>query len=110
MTDPERAHHMPLHTETEQDPLARHARRPRRPGGRGVLIDKTSGTAKTSTTRNPALRFFTIKYTAQCIGVSTKTVGRHIKSGALPAHKIGKLVRISEADLAGFLALRRDAE
>jgi excisionase family DNA binding protein len=52
-------------------------------------------------------RFFTINDIAQCLGVSTRTVRRWIKSGALVAHRFGVIVRISEPDFAAFLAVRR---
>jgi excisionase family DNA binding protein len=55
------------------------------------------------------LRFFTLNEVAERLRVSSRTVRRWIKAGALPVHRIGGLVRISEADFAAFLALRREA-
>jgi excisionase family DNA binding protein len=55
-----------------------------------------------------APRFFTIAEVADCLVVSTRTVRRWIASGELPAHRIGGIVRISEADVLTFLALRRE--
>jgi excisionase family DNA binding protein len=52
-------------------------------------------------------RFFTINDIAQSLDVSTRTVRRLIKTGALAAHHIGGTVRVSEADFAAFLATRR---
>jgi excisionase family DNA binding protein len=43
------------------------------------------------------------------LDVCERTVRRWIKAGALPVHRIGGLVRISEADFAAFLALLREA-
>jgi excisionase family DNA binding protein len=40
--------------------------------------------------------------------VSSRTVQRQIKSGALRAHRIGRLVRISEADAEDFLRQNRE--
>jgi excisionase family DNA binding protein len=40
--------------------------------------------------------------------VSPRTVRRQIKSGALRAHRIGRLVRISDADAEDFLEQNRD--
>jgi excisionase family DNA binding protein len=55
------------------------------------------------------LRFFTLNEVAERLSVSSRTVRRWIKAGALPVHRIGGLVRISDADLAAFLALRRES-
>ena len=46
------------------------------------MTDKTSGTAKTSTTRNPALRFLTIKYIAECLAVFAEDIHELINKGA----------------------------
>ena len=54
-------------------------------------------------------RFLTIAEVAELLQVCTRTVRRWIKSGVLPAHRIGGVVRIAEADLLAFLALRRGA-
>jgi excisionase family DNA binding protein len=40
--------------------------------------------------------------------VSTRTTRRWIEAGVLRAHRLGHLVRISEEDLASFLAAHRD--
>jgi excisionase family DNA binding protein len=53
--------------------------------------------------------FFTIADVAARLDVCERTVRRWIKAGALPVHRIGGLVRISEADFTAFLALRREA-
>jgi excisionase family DNA binding protein len=53
--------------------------------------------------------FYTIEQIAEAVGVSTRTVRRWIDSSALAAHRVGKIVRISEADLAAFLAASRNA-
>jgi excisionase family DNA binding protein len=55
----------------------------------------------------PAPRFFTLSEISKSLDVSTRTVRRWIKSGALVAHHFGGIVRISEADFLTFLALRR---
>ncbi len=56
---------------------------------------------------SPKHKFVTAKATADRIGVSEKTVRRWIASSELPAHRLGRSVRIAEADLQAFLALRR---
>ena len=52
-------------------------------------------------------RFFTISDIADCLDVSSRTVRRWIDDKLLVAHRIKGVVRISEADLAAFLAARR---
>ena len=44
---------------------------------------------------------------AAWLNVSTKTVRRAIKAGALHAHQIGQLYRITEEDLRVYVAQRR---
>jgi excisionase family DNA binding protein len=41
------------------------------------------------------------------LGVSEKTVRRLIDDGQLPTHRVGRLIRISETDLAAFIARSR---
>jgi excisionase family DNA binding protein len=55
----------------------------------------------------PRTIFFTITEVAQSLRVCPRTVRRWIDSKALPAHQLGRLVRISQADLAAFLAAHR---
>jgi excisionase family DNA binding protein len=76
------------------DPVSPASDDPARPGSR-----KTTGTSK----------FYTIEQIADCLAVSTKTVRRWIDKKLLIAHRIGGVLRISEADLAAFLAIRRGA-
>ena len=49
----------------------------------------------------------TVRDSACRLGISPKTVRRMIASGGLPAHHIGRLVRIAESDLQIFVSLRR---
>jgi excisionase family DNA binding protein len=53
-------------------------------------------------------RFLTITQVADALSVSTRTVRRWIKSGALPVHLIEGILRVSEADFAAFSAVRRE--
>jgi len=55
----------------------------------------------------PVTRLRTIDEAADILNASSRTVRRLIDSGALPIHRIGRLVRISDADLAAFLAANR---
>jgi excisionase family DNA binding protein len=52
-------------------------------------------------------RYYTIKAVAEALDVSTRTVRRWIANGALGAHRLGRTLRISEADLKAFLAEHR---
>ena len=49
----------------------------------------------------------TIDETAEIFNTSTRTIRRLINSGELPAHRIGRCVRISDQDIAVFLAANR---
>jgi excisionase family DNA binding protein len=55
----------------------------------------------------PQLRTF--DETAEVLGVSVRTVRRLVGAGALPAHRFGRLVRISDDDIAVLLAASRSA-
>ena len=55
--------------------------------------------------RLPRLR--TVQSTADYAQVSTKTVRRWLNAGVLPFHRLGRNIRIAEADLLAFLADRR---
>ena len=48
--------------------------------------------------------FLSISEVAKRLGVSEKTVRRKIASGELPAHRVGKLIRVGERDLLARLA------
>ena len=52
-------------------------------------------------------RFYTTAQVAELLSVSQRTVRRWIATGELVAHKLGRGVRISEADLKTFLALHK---
>lgn len=45
----------------------------------------------------------TVDEVAERLNVSTKTVRRWIKTGELPAYRLGRQIRISEKDLRRFL-------
>jgi excisionase family DNA binding protein len=44
---------------------------------------------------------------ARRLGVSSKTIRRVIGRGELAVHRIGRLLRVSEADLQSYIAGRR---
>jgi excisionase family DNA binding protein len=52
------------------------------------------------------LRFFTAAQVADVLQVTERTVRRWIAGGELAVHRLGTRVRIAEADLRAFLALR----
>ena len=52
-------------------------------------------------------RFFSIANVAAQLDVSQTTVRRLIAAGDLPVHRLGRQLRVSEPDLAGFLARSR---
>jgi excisionase family DNA binding protein len=51
-------------------------------------------------------RFLTVAEVADLMRVSTMTVYRLIKSGELPAVRVGKSYRLREEDIDSFLAKR----
>lgn len=55
--------------------------------------------------RSPML---TLADAADFVGVSTRTLRRKIQAGELTAHRFGRLLRISEADLTAFLEEHRN--
>lgn len=48
-----------------------------------------------------------VQEVAHRLGISVKTVRRMIAGRHLPAHRIGRLVRVTETDLQAFVGLRR---
>ncbi len=48
-----------------------------------------------------------VETVAERLGVAVKTVRRAIDRDELPFHRVGRLIRISEDDLASFIASRR---
>jgi excisionase family DNA binding protein len=74
---------------------------PRSPAS--TAASRTTGTG----VRGRPVRLHTIDETAELLNVSPRTVRRLIEAGALRAHRIGRLVRISDEDIAAFLAANR---
>jgi excisionase family DNA binding protein len=56
---------------------------------------------------NAIPRLLSVATVANHLGVSTKTVRRLIKDGQLPSLRVGRQIRMSERDLADFLARSR---
>jgi excisionase family DNA binding protein len=55
----------------------------------------------------PIPRLLSIAAVALHLGVSVKTVRRLVHEGRLPSLRVGRQIRISEIDLAAFLARSR---
>jgi excisionase family DNA binding protein len=74
---------------------------------RGATPKESSSAIGSNWGRGSVTKLRTIEATAEIFDVSPRTVRRLIDSGALPKHEIGRLVRISDADIAVFLAANR---
>ena len=57
--------------------------------------------------RQPVPHLLSMRDLAERLCVSTKTISRWIDAEQLPAHRLGRQVRISEEDAAAFIAARR---
>ena len=53
-------------------------------------------------------RLNTLSEVADRLQVSSKTIRRWIEAGDLVAHRFGRQLRISEADLQAFIRMRRE--
>jgi excisionase family DNA binding protein len=62
-----------------------------------------------ASTSMPGPRLMSVATVALHLGVSEKTIRRLIDDGQLPTHRVGRLIRISETDLAAFIARSRSA-
>ena len=69
--------------------------------------NRSSHITGTGTRSRPLPKLRTIDETAELFNTSKRTVRRLIDSGALPAHRLGRCVRISDLDIAVFLAGNR---
>ncbi len=72
-----------------------------RPKGRAMKPEVSNGP------RSAVPRLFSIATVAAHLDVSQKTVRRWIAAGELTVHQIGGQLRVSEPDLAAFLARAR---
>ena len=53
------------------------------------------------------MKFLTCDEIADALGVTSKSVRRWISDKALPAYRIGRLLRVHESDLQAFLDQRQ---
>lgn len=52
-------------------------------------------------------RLLTVDEVADLLGLSTKTIRRRIDSGDIPTHRLGRAIRVTEADLLSYLGKTR---
>lgn len=57
----------------------------------------------------PTRRFFTLAEAGEITRLSARTLRRAIAANVLRAHHVGRLIRIEDADLYGWLAGHREA-
>ena len=65
---------------------------------------RSAGISGTGTRSRPPAKLRTIEETAELFNTSTRTVRRLIDSGALPAHRLGRCVRISDLGIPRRIA------
>jgi excisionase family DNA binding protein len=77
------------------------------------MTNRTSNPPQTPGSRalaRPVTKLRTIDETAELFGTSSRSLRRIIASGALPVHRLrGRLIRISDVDIAAFLAANRSS-
>ena len=64
-------------------------------------------TVRSAPSARPLGKLRTIPETAEILQTSERTVQRLIASGRLQAHRLGRLVRIADADIAALLDATR---
>lgn len=52
-------------------------------------------------------KFLTVDHIADRLAISTRTVRRWIDLGELPVYRLGRAIRVAEADLTDFLSRKR---
>ncbi len=77
------------------------------------MTDRTFNPAQRPTSKTaahrPITQLRTVDEVAELLNISKRTAQRLIVSGALPVHRFGRLVRISDADIAALLAATRSS-
>jgi excisionase family DNA binding protein len=82
--------------------LVAQANAPSGPAGRtSGAADELPGTSLQSS--SPDERYISVREAAKRLDVSEKTVRRKIAAGELPAHRVGRLIRIAERGLSAGL-------
>ena len=80
------------------------------PGLALKLLSPVTSALRQPIPRSPARqvgRLLSIPQAADQLSISDKGVRRAINRGNLVAHRIGRLLRIAQDDLAAFMAIRR---
>ena len=78
--------------------------------GQSASPEIDSATKQHSAESASGTQFMTLRDVADILDVSLSTLRRRIAEGALRVHRIGRAIRISQTDLAAFLAASRGAE
>lgn len=85
--------------------------RPRRSTARNLQRERFGklwwGRAMKATKPTPMPHLLSIATVAVVLGVSGKTVRRMVRDRQLPSHRVGRQIRISQADLGAFLVRSR---
>ena len=64
-------------------------------------------TPRRASPRRDTAPLLSVQETAEHLQLSVKTIRRKIAAGELPAHRLGRLLRVSEDDLRLFKLQRR---
>lgn len=75
--------------------------------GQASAYTAASRITRTAARNRSITKLRTIEETAELLNTSSRTVRRLIESGALPVHRFGRLVRISDKDIEALLAENR---
>jgi excisionase family DNA binding protein len=75
--------------------------------GGPAKADRSGSRAGPSTRASRRGRLLPLQDVAEQIQVSIKTVRRWIERGLLPAHRLGRVLRVSEEDLDAFISRHR---
>jgi excisionase family DNA binding protein len=78
------------------------------PSHPGKHPERAPATRTTTPHRAPPA-LLTIPQVADRLGASSRHIQRLIKAGHLPVHRLGRLVRVSEDDLARLIAASRES-
>ena len=68
---------------------------------------RSAGISGTGTRSRPPTNLRTIDETAEIFNTSTRTIRRPHRLGCTAGHRLGRCVRISDLDIAVFLAANR---
>jgi excisionase family DNA binding protein len=60
-----------------------------------------------TTTRGEPIRWMGTRDACERLGVTLRTLYRFIDEGQLPAYKMGRVIRVQEADIDGFIERMR---